>query len=218
MASNPPKYSQRAFVILSIRSVATDARTKTNRSGDIEPCQNPFGNLLNLEIFFPVKKGLKKKQLEAFLIQQGLSTDDSVGDFFADLDANIHVVAPIFAYGLNKTTTVAVAMPYYNASTDISVGFRSNEGAESFLAALQDPLINNSKSAVEAAEKFANADGRLNTKLVDNGYTPWVLGAIPESVTPLFSSSIWPTTETFLSLQSVRESLPQPVESMTRMS
>lgn len=160
----------------NIRNISTDTSHKTNEHGHIEPLAEPLWKPLRFRNILSSEQGLKRKQLEALLIQQGWSTEDSVGDFYADLNARINVTAPIFAYGYSKTTTLAMALPIYTASTDIEVGFRTNEGAERFIGALTDPAINQNKSAVEAAEKLSDAVSRLNTKLQDNDYNslePW---------------------------------------------
>ena len=155
---------------LNLRTLYTTTSTKTNKDGDIEPLAEPLWKPLKFRNILSSEEGLKKKQLQALLLQQGWSEDDSVGDFYAELDAQINVWAPIFAYGISDKLTLATALPIYNASTDIKAGFRTNEGADRFISALTDPTMSNTKSAVEAAEKFQNAIGRLNNKLVDNGY------------------------------------------------
>ncbi len=155
---------------LKIRTLFTDASQKTSRSGDPEPIAEPLWKPLKFRNVLSSEEGLKRKQIEALLIQQGWDEDKSIGDFRAELNAQINVWAPIFAFGLTDRLTLAVAVPYYNASTDIQPGFKTNEGAEQFLAALTDPVMNNTKSAIESAEKLQNAIGRLNNKLVENNY------------------------------------------------
>ncbi|NRA63895.1 MAG: transporter [Pseudobacteriovorax sp.] len=155
---------------LNIRTVYTEANTKTSENGDVESLAEPLWKPLKFRNIISSEEGLKKKQLQALLIQQGWTEDDTVGDFYAELDAQINVWAPIFAYGLTDTITIAAALPFYSASTDIAVGFRTNEGAERFIGALTDPTMSNNNAAVEAGEKLQDAISRLNTKLVDNNY------------------------------------------------
>jgi hypothetical protein len=63
-----------------------------------------------------------------------------------------------------------MALPYYRAQTAVEVGFRQNERAAAFLAALASPEHNQVEGAREATAKLNNAVGRLNSKLLDNGY------------------------------------------------
>ena len=157
---------------LDIRGLYTTTSKKTNKDGNVEPLAEPLFRPLRFRNIVDGEKGLKKTQLQAFLISQGIKPEDTAGEFTADLNAQINVWAPIFAWGLTENWTVAAALPYYSASTDIKVGFRTNEGADRFMAALTTNSMNNFQSAVEAAEKFQNAPGRLNTRLSENEYEP----------------------------------------------
>lgn len=154
----------------NLRTVYTETDSKTDKQGQIKPLAIDLWKPLKFKNIISGETGLKKKQLEGLLIQQGWSPEDSVGDFYANLDAQISVWAPIFAYGVTSKLTIATALPIYSASTDISVGFKSNSGADKFIGALTDSKMSNYQSAVEAARKMSEAPSRLNTKLVDNGY------------------------------------------------
>ena len=154
----------------NLRTLYTQADNKTDENGDIESLAERLWKPLRFRNVISSEPLLKQKQLKALLIQQGWSEDDSLGDFYAELDAQINVWAPIFAWGVTEKLTLAAALPFYNASTDIQLGFRTNAGAERFLAALTDPAMSNTAAAVESGEKLADAINRLNTKLVDNQY------------------------------------------------
>ncbi len=157
---------------LNIKGVYTATSEKTDPNGDkislAEALWKPlkFKNVLSSE-----EDPLKRTQLEAFLIEQGISKEQSVGDFTADLNAQINVWAPILGWGLTDNLTLAVAVPYYSTSTDIQPGFRTNAGADDLLARLTSPSMNNYGAAVEAAEKFQDAIGRLNRKLLRYNYS-----------------------------------------------
>lgn len=157
---------------LNIRGLYTTTSTKTNKDGDVEPLGEPLFRPLRFRNIVDGEKGMKKTQLQAFLISQGIKPEDTAGDFSADLNAQINVWAPIFAWGISDRFTLAAALPYYSASTDINVGFRTNAGAERFMSALTADATNNYQSAVEAAQKFQNAPGRLNERLAENEYDP----------------------------------------------
>jgi hypothetical protein len=156
---------------LNVKGIYTSTSEKTDPNGNsislAEPLWRPlrFRNILSTE-----DDPLKRTQLEAFLVQQGISQDQAVGDFYADLNARINVWAPILGWGLTDNLTLAVAVPYYSTSTDIEPGFRTNGGADDFLARLTTESMNNYGSAQEAVEKFRDAIGRLNRKLVAWNY------------------------------------------------
>lgn len=162
---------------LNIRGIYTSTSEKTDPSGNsislAEPLWRPlrFRSILSTE-----EDPLKRTQLEAFLVQQGIDKEQSVGDFYADLNVRINVWAPILAWGLRDNLTLAIAVPYYSTSTDIEPGFHTNAGADDFLARLTTESMNNYGSAQEAVEKFRDAIGRLNRKLVKWNYAelrPW---------------------------------------------
>lgn len=157
---------------VNIRGLYTTTSTKTNKSGDTEPLGEPLWRPLRFRNVLDGEEGMKRTQLAAFLASQGFNNEESVGDFYAQLNAQINVWAPIFAWGLSDRLTLAGALPYYSASTDIKVGFRTNQGAERFISAMTRDSVNNYYSAVEAAEKLQNAVLVLNTRLEENNYEP----------------------------------------------
>lgn len=156
---------------ISIRTINTETKEKSDSNGGIIPLADPLYKPLKFKnIISSEKSVLKRKEIEAFLKSEGWSKNDSVGDFFADLDAQINVWAPIVSFGVTDKLTMGVAIPVYSVSTDVEVGFRTNEMADRFLRKLQSPLVNRGSSAIEAHTKLTNAIPRLNEKLEDNGY------------------------------------------------
>ncbi len=157
---------------LDLRTLYTQTSEKTNEHGDKVSLADNLYRPLRFRNVLQGEEGLKKTQLKAFMLARGFNDEDSVGDFRATLNAQINVWAPVLAWGITDTFTFAAALPYYSTSSDINVGFQTNEGGDRFLAALMDPAVNSSYSAVEAAEKFQNAVGRLNERLEKNQYEP----------------------------------------------
>ena len=116
----------------------------------------------------PIKKDLLKSLL---LTEEDLSQEDFMGTFTADLKANIHVFAPVMAMGITDKITLAIAVPYYDVSTDARVGFNpNNRTAAKFLGLLTSPSLNQPAEANEAWGKINNAVGELQQKLTDNGF------------------------------------------------
>lgn len=155
---------------LDIRSVYTQTSVKTDPEGNEISLANDLYKPLKFKNVLQGEEGLKRTQLKAFMLARGFEDEDTVGEFRASLNAQINVLAPILAWGLTESTTLAVAVPYYSTSTDINVGFRTNEGGEELIKAFTEPSVNYYYAAVEAAQKFQNAVGRLNERLEANSY------------------------------------------------
>jgi hypothetical protein len=150
--------------------VETDISEKTNGSGTAQPLAEPLMQSLT---FAKIAKGeteLKANKLRAFLLNNGFDENESVGEFTADLNGHLSVLAPIMSYGLTEKFTLALAVPVYKAATSIEVGFKANDRAQAFLNSLSNERNNLSVDAREAAYKLNNAVDRLDEKLVDNGY------------------------------------------------
>lgn len=156
---------------LNLRSVNTEFDEKTGPDGAKNPLAQPLMKDLTFDLIARGEEKLKGDQLRAFLTSNGFSESDSVGQFTADLNGKISVLAPIASYGVSDKMTVALAVPVYTASTSVSVGFQPNANASAFLAALAKPENNQTAAAREAGAKLNNAVGRLNDKLVDNHYS-----------------------------------------------
>ncbi len=157
---------------LDIRSVYTQTSQKTDLHGDKVSLAVDLYKPLKLSNVLQGEEGLKKAQLQAFMLARGFQETDTVGDFRASLNAQINVWAPVFAWGITDTITLAAALPYYSTSTDINVGFKTNAGGDALLKAFEEPAVNYYYAAVEAADKFADAVNRLNGRLEKNQYQP----------------------------------------------
>ena len=155
---------------LTIRSVNTNFDTITDPNG----AQKPLAHLLFKDLTFKqmanAEDPLKGRQLRGFLLQNGISESESAGQFSADIKGRVTVTAPIAAYGITDSMTLAVAVPIYNASTSASVGFRPNSNSTKLLSLLARPETNQIANAREAAGKLNDAVGQLNKKLTDNGF------------------------------------------------
>lgn len=157
---------------LDIRSLYTQTSEKTDLHGDKVSLAVDLYKPVTLHNILQGEEGLKKTQLAAFMLARGFEETDTVGDFRASLNAQINVWAPVFAWGITDRITVAGALPYYSTSTDINVGFQTNQGGDALLRAFEEPAVNYYYAAVEASDKFGNAVGRLNDRLVKNQYQP----------------------------------------------
>ncbi len=157
---------------LDIRDLYTQTSEKTDPDGNKISLAYDLDKPLKFHNLLQSEEGLKRTQLQAFMIARGFKDEDTVGSFDGKLNAHINVWAPVFAWGITDRITLAGAIPYYSTSTDINVGFRTNEGGAALLKAFEDPATNYYYAAVEAAGKLHNAVGRLNERLVANNYEP----------------------------------------------
>gem|GEM_PF-910537 len=156
---------------LAVRTVDTRLSSKTDASGTALPLGAPLEKDLTFARIVAGEEATKGKQLQAFLMANGFSEEEAVGTFTADLKGRVQVVAPIASYGLTDSLTLALAVPYYRANTAVEVGFRQNERAAAFLAALASPEQNQIEAARDATSKLNNAVARLNAKLIENNYS-----------------------------------------------
>jgi hypothetical protein len=155
---------------INIRNVQTDLAFKTDAGGRATPLASPLHQELTFKKIAKDETPIRAEQLKGFLLSHEFSLDEGIGAFTADLKGRLAVTAPIISFGLTDSTTLALAVPYYQAQTDINVGFLPNERAKAFLAALSKTENNQIASAREAAMKLNNAVERLNNKLVDHDF------------------------------------------------
>jgi hypothetical protein len=155
---------------INIRNVNTHIEDTTDGSGNPQPLGQPLAKDLTFGKIAAGEAPLKSKQFRAFLNTNGFSEDQSVGNFSADLNGHINVMASIVAYGLTDRITLAVAVPYYRAATSIDVGFQPNSTGQAFLNALAQPENNQTGAAREAGLKLNTAVASLNDKLIDNDF------------------------------------------------
>lgn len=170
MAIESAKVLPKGVRNIDIRTVNTNIDSKTDRAGEAKPLAQPLAQDLTFAKIAKGENTTKAKQLRAFLADNGFSESDAVGSFTADLKGHIGVAATIASYGLSDKLTLAIAAPYYRASTSIAVGFKTTDTGQAFLDSLAKPDNNQQAAAVEAGSKINDAVGRLNDKLQDNGY------------------------------------------------
>ncbi len=170
MAFEDTKVLPKGVRSVNLRQVHTSFDTKTDADGVGKPLAAPLAQSLTFEKIVNGESGMKRQQVKAFLAENGFREDDSVGVFTADLKGQINVTAAIMTYGVSDRFTIALAVPYYQTSTDVEVGFTPNKTGQAFVNALAKPENNQTFSAREAAGKLNRAVGRLNEKLIDNEF------------------------------------------------
>ena len=155
----------------SLKIVGTTVGQKTNNSGEKLSLGSPLEKDLAFKDILKAEKDPVKKNLtKSFLANEKFAENESVGRFAADIKSQTTVYAPIFAYGLSSSFTIAVAVPVYSMKVAIDNDFSANDVGQRFVNRLRAPENNQVSSSTEAATKINDAVGRLNTKLLDNNY------------------------------------------------
>lgn len=162
---------------LTFRVVHSDFSSKTDGAGTARDLEDPIEKDLTFKDVLKNEKDLQKRELTAgFMAYGGFGEAEALGQFTADLEGRVTVYAPIYTRGLTDRLTVAVALPVYDMALNVGVGFRAAPTADAFKLALADNYNNQAQGARDFVDRINDAVGRLNTKLVDNGYSrlePW---------------------------------------------
>jgi len=157
---------------LIIRNVNTTVQTKSNASGQLEPLAEPLHQDLTFKKMIANETGTRRPLVAAFLAEEGFGNHESAGTFQGDMRGNVHVLAPIFAYGILDNWTLGGAVPFFQSRMNVSMGFKASARGQAFVNRLHKPEYNLTEAAIEAGEKLNDAVGQLNDKLVKNRYQP----------------------------------------------
>jgi hypothetical protein len=155
---------------INLKSVAVSLSEKTDGIGHRVELGAALEKDLTFAQIMSSESAGRAKEIEAFLLANGMNVDDVAGTFTADLRGQLQVNAAVASYGWNDSFTVAVAAPYYRAATDVNVGFVQKPAGQRFVTHLADPYHNQSASAADAAWKLNHAAEGLNDKLARLGY------------------------------------------------
>jgi hypothetical protein len=162
---------------LTFRVVNTTLSSKTDGGGTAQNLEKPIEKDLTFKDVLKGEKDLLKRELTAgFLLYNGIAETDSLGSFTADLEGRVTVYAPVYSRGITERFTLAAALPIYNMSMNVGVGYKAGPGADAFRDTLGESYNNQAEGARDFVSKINNAVERLNTKLTDNGYQrlePW---------------------------------------------
>lgn len=108
---------------LNYKGLYTTPDEKFNRHGDQRALSDPFysdvnfGNMLNGQY-----SSEDKAALQAKMIELGKSEDESFGQTTGQINASAAISVPIFAMGITKKTTAAIAIPIARTSINVSTG------------------------------------------------------------------------------------------------
>ena len=153
----------------TVHSIHTTIREKTDDQGENNSIAKPLNQNLTFEKVAANESHIKQTQIKALLLSEGLTLEDSLGSFTADMQGSIAVTAPVLSYGITENLTFAIAIPYYRSKMDVELGFKTNpEIINPFLTGLQSR--NQTHNANKVVDKLNNAVEGLQEKLDQNGY------------------------------------------------
>lgn len=162
---------------VNIKALQLNLTEKFDNRGESVGLAQPLEKDITFENVLRSKNGLENTKLRAFMQDNAITSDQVLGSLSADLKGQIRVIAPVVAYGLTERITLAVALPYYLARTEVAVGYRSDDAnAQRFINLLSDPKYNLTASARQAYDNFSDGVAALNSKLESNGFqqlSPW---------------------------------------------
>lgn len=162
---------------MTFRVVNTTISNKTDGAGVAQDLAKPIQKDLTFRDVLKGEKDLLKRELTAgFLLYSGVAESNSLGNFTADLEGRLTVYAPVYSRGITDRLTLAAALPIYDMSMNVGVGYQAGPGASAFRDSLTESYNNQAEGARDFVTKINDAVERLETKLTDNGYKrlePW---------------------------------------------
>lgn len=162
---------------LNLRLVNTTIREKTDGSGATRPLAKPLSkDLAFRDVLKGEKETLKRELTAGFLLSNGIDEASSLGRFDADLAGRVTVYAPIYSIGVTDRFTLAATLPVYDAAMNVDLGFVAGPGSTAFRDTLVAGFNNQAEGARDFVSRINDAVGRLENKLVENGYAriePW---------------------------------------------
>lgn len=153
----------------SLTSLHTTISHKSDHSGHLEPIARPLEKDLDLAKVLKGESGIRQKSLQALMLHEGLTPQDSLGTFSADMQGKVAVTVPQFFWGITDRLTLAFALPWYEASIKVEPGFNINHQNVRKLTKILE-----SKGQYQALQdlsgKLNQAVGELQRKLREHGY------------------------------------------------
>lgn len=156
---------------VNIKTVHVDLARKYDNDGELVSLARPLSKDITFNEVLKGKQGLDNTKLRAFLSENAITHDQVLGSLSADLKGRMRVIAPIVAWGITERVTLAAAVPFHTARTEVAVGYRAEQrNAQNFLNLLSSPEYNQVAAARDAHERLSDGVAALNTKLDDNDY------------------------------------------------
>ncbi len=151
------------------KGIITNPSEKMNASGDNVVLADPlmkkitFGDMIKGQ-YDPVDQG----SLEQKMMAIGANENTEMGETVGQINMAVQASVPIFAIGINKRHTLAVAVPVTRYSTNVATGVRhTNPG---MIDSLRQELAVETGSTLKQEEFDAKFGDPINSKLSEYGY------------------------------------------------
>lgn len=152
----------------NMMGVYVEADEKFNRHGDQRVLADPFYSNVSFKNMIDGQYSSQDRAtLEAKMLEIGASPEDSFGTTAGQVNAVASVSVPVFAIGLSKKTTAAIAIPINRTSINVSTGILQTNAQ--LMNQFRDSISVSQGGLEEFDRKFADP---VNSKLADFIYDP----------------------------------------------
>ena len=114
--------------MISTKHVFGNIESKYNQSGSVETLGKALEKDIRIENIINKQTGVERK-LSAALLTKEFSEKEVLGSFSSNMKVKMKVTAPVISYGISNHLTLAVAVPYYQASLGVGLGFTTTNKA-----------------------------------------------------------------------------------------
>lgn len=161
----PPKIRNIRFMNARI-----DGINKFDNGGNVVA----VGNSLNKTITFADSiKGkdniYDRASLRGILKDSNIDPDSNIGDTTGMVNIAVNARVPVVAYGLNKKTTVAVAIPYVVSNISVATGYVADQD-KNLENMVQNVLQDKRRTQHKSFKVQADTLNAIRKKLADNNY------------------------------------------------
>lgn len=147
-----------------IKYLNIDIQDKFTASGSVVPIASALNKEVSWKDVGKSKEGVEQELFEASVKSKGFSLSDGPGATTGDVNIRLDVQVPIFAYGITKKWTLALATPIYRVQSRVATGFVANSSGSAWLKSI------NKSSVLKADEAKTKLENAIQQKLSDKGY------------------------------------------------
>lgn len=155
---------------LSFKTVLAEASDKYNNSGTQVSVADPFfKNITYKDMIMGKRDPVDKAGIIQVMDSLGASEDDQFAQTVGQVNIKATAYVPVLAWGLSKSTTVAVAVPVLKYSTNVDTGvvYTDNTQYNNFLRALEQR-----SAALKGAEFVNKMSAPISSKVREYNYEP----------------------------------------------
>ena len=153
---------------ISYKGIMTSASEKYNNARQESILADPFFTDISFQNVIDGKKDPSERgSLTQIMYTMGASREDSFGTTTGQVNIEANAHAPVFALGINNQLTLALAIPFIQASVNVDAGVIQQNPSlhDSFVRTLNQKGV--SEKVIEFKEKMVTP---IQSKLKDYGY------------------------------------------------